>query len=306
MRPLRLLLLASLLLSAKPMPNAVADQPAKERIPDYRPVADWLKLPDGVQLGPVSAVATDPNGTLYVLHRGKKPILAFGRNGVFLRSWGDDVIKTGHGLRVDPDRNIWVTDIGSHQVFKFDLDGKVVLTLGQTDKPGAAPDQFNKPTDVAFAANGDFFVTDGYGNNRVVKFSKEGKYLKEWGKKGSGAGEFNLPHAICIDDKGRLYVGDRENDRIQLFDADGKFLTQWKEGGAPYGLYLDGKRLFVADGRASWVTILDADGKRIGRFGEKGKGPGQFDLPHMLCVDGDGTVYVAEVGGKRVQKFVSR
>jgi DNA-binding beta-propeller fold protein YncE/dienelactone hydrolase len=278
---------------------------AEERLPDYRPVAGWPKLPDGVELGPVSAVATDPNGTVYVLHRGKRPILAFGRDGTLLRSFGHGVIKTGHGLRVDPDRDVWVTDIGSHQVFKFDADGAVVLTLGRKEKPGDGADQFNKPTDIAFAANRDFFVTDGYGNNRVVKFDKRGKYLKEWGKKGTGPGEFNLPHAIVTDDNDRLYVGDRENNRIQLFDGDGKFLGQWKEGGAPFGLYAAGDRLFVADGRANWVVVLDAKGKPLGRFGEKGTAAGQFRLPHMLCVDGDGAVYVAEVDGKRVQKFVA-
>jgi DNA-binding beta-propeller fold protein YncE len=279
---------------------------AAERIPDYRPVAGWPKLPDGIELGPVSAVATDPNGTVYILHRGKKPILAFGRDGSFLRSWGDGVIQTGHGLRVDWDRNVWATDIGGHQVFKFDADGAVALALGKKDKPGDGPDQFNKPTDIAFAANGDFFVSDGYGNSRVVKFNKQGKYLKEWGKKGTGAGEFNLPHAIVSDDRGRLYVGDRENNRIQIFDEDGKFLAVWKESGAPFGLFRTGARTFVADGRASWIMVLDDNGKPLGRFGEKGTGAGQFRMPHMLCVDGDGAVYVAEVDNKRVQKFVPK
>jgi DNA-binding beta-propeller fold protein YncE len=279
---------------------------AAERILDYRPVAGWPKLPDGVELGPVSAVATDPNGTVYVLHRGKRPILAFGRDGSLLRSFGDGILTTGHGLRVDADRHVWATDIGSHQVFKFDFDGKVILTLGTKDKPGDSRDQFNKPTDIAFAGNGDVFVTDGYGNNRVVKFNKEGKYLKVWGKKGTGAGEFNLPHAIVADGNGRLYVGDRENNRVQVFDEDGRFLAVWKESGAPFGLFRSGDRTFVADGRANWIMVLDENGKPLGRFGEKGTGAGQFKLPHMLCVDGDGAVYVAEVDNKRVQKFVPK
>src|SRR5262249_36121475 len=148
---------------------------------------------------------------------------------------------------------------------------------------------------------------DGYGNSRVLKFSKDGKLLKQWGKKGKGEGEFNLPHAICLDDKGRVYVGDRENNRVQVFDADGKFLAQWKEGGAPDGLFVTGDGgLLVADGRAAWVKVLDRDGKALGRWGEKGKGPGQFDTPHMLCVDSHGAVYVAEIGNKRMQKFVAR
>jgi DNA-binding beta-propeller fold protein YncE len=140
----------------------------------------------------------------------------------------------------------------------------------------------------------------------VLKFSREGTLLKQWGKKGTGVGEFNLPHAICLDDKGRVLVGDRENQRIQVFDRDGNFLAQWKEGGSPYGLFLAGDRLFVADGVANWVKVLDLNGKALGRFGEKGSGPGQFQLPHMLCVDSEGSVYVTEITGKRIQKFARR
>jgi DNA-binding beta-propeller fold protein YncE len=274
-------------------------------LPDYQPVAGWFRTPDGVELGPVSAVADDGAGNVYVLHRGKKPVLIFDRAGKFLRAWDDPPLVTGHGLRIDADRTVWITDIGCHQVFKFSPDGKVLLTLGQRNKPGDGPDQFNKPTDVAFAADG-FYLSDGYGNSRVLKFTYDGKLVRMWGKKGTEPGQFNLPHCIVTDAKGRVFVGDRENSRIQVFDADGTFLTQWKESGAPYGLYRAGGRFFVADGRLHMVTVLDADGKRVGRFGEKGKGPGQFNLPHMLCVDGAGAVYVAEVDGKRVQKFVAK
>jgi outer membrane protein assembly factor BamB len=276
-------------------------------LPDYRPVAGWPKLPDDVTMGPASAVAVDSSDRVYVFHRGKRPILVFDRDGKFLRSWGDEHLKTPHGLRIDHDNNVWVTDIGNHQVLKFSAEGKLLLALGQKGKPGDGPDQFDRPTDVAVAPGGEFYVSDGYGNSRVLKFSKDGKLLRQWGKKGTGEGEFNLPHAIVLDGKGRVYVGDRENNRVQVFDADGKFLAQWNESGAPYGLFLTGEgRLFVADGRAGWVKVLDAEGKALGRFGEKGTGPGQFDMPHMLCVDSHGAVYVAEVNGKRVQKFVAR
>jgi DNA-binding beta-propeller fold protein YncE len=277
-------------------------------IPDYQPVAGWPALPGSVQLGAVSGVATDSADRVYVFHRGKAPILVFDQGGKFLRSWGDDVVKTAHGLRIDGDDHVWVTDIGNHQVMKFDAEGKLLLTLGKKGQPGDSPEQFDRPTDVAVAPSGEFYVADGYGNSRVVKFSKEGKYLKEWGRKGTGEGEFNLPHAIRLDGRGRVYVGDRENNRVQVFDADGKFLAQWTEAGAPFGLFLtqDDGRLFVADGRANWVKVLDLEGKALGRWGEKGKGPGQFDLPHALCVDRKGAVYVVEITGKRVQKFVPR
>jgi DNA-binding beta-propeller fold protein YncE len=201
---------------------------------------------------------------------------------------------------------VWVTDIGTHQVLKFDSDGKLLLALGKKGEPGDAPDRFDRPTDIAVTPGGDFYVTDGYGNSRVLKFSADGKLLTQWGKKGKGPGEFNLPHAVVLDAAGRVYVGDRENNRVQVFDPDGKFLAVWKESGAPYGLFRSGDRTFVADGRAAWIRVLDADGKPVGRWGEKGTGPGQFQMPHMLCVDSRGAVYVAEVTGKRVQKFVPR
>jgi DNA-binding beta-propeller fold protein YncE len=284
-----------------------ADDKSVDGIPDYRPVPGWPTLPEEIKLGPVSAVATDAADRVYVFHRGKHPLLVFDREGKFLRSWGDDRIKTAHGLRIDHENNIWVTDIGNHQVMKFDVDGKLLLSLGKKGEPGEGPEHFDRPTDMAVAPTGEFYVADGYGNARVVKFSKEGKYVNQWGKKGKSEGEFNLPHAICLDRKGRIYVGDRENNRIQVFDADGKFLDQWRESGAPYGLFLTREgRMFVADARANWVKVLDIQGKPLGRWGEKGAGPGQFNVPHMLCVDSQGAVYVAEVAGRRVQKFVAK
>jgi DNA-binding beta-propeller fold protein YncE len=273
-------------------------------IPDYRLVAGWPQLPADVQLGPVSAVATDQYDRVYVFHRGPKPVLVFSRDGKFLRSWGDEFLKTPHGLRIDGDGNIWVTDIGHHQVMKFDADGKLLLSLGKKGEAGNALDQFDRPTDVAVAPSGEFYVSDGYGNSRVLKFSRDGKLIKQWGKKGTGPGEFNLPHAICLDHLGRVLVADRENQRIQVFDRDGNLLAQWKESGSPYGLFRAGDRLFVADGVANWIKVLNLDGKALGRFGEKGAGPGQLQLPHMLCVDSEGSVYVTEITGKRVQKFV--
>lgn len=284
----------------------VLSQPAFAEIPDYKPVADWPKLPANTEFGPVSAVATDSADRVYVFHRGPKPVLVFDRDGKYLRSWGDEQVKTAHGLRIDKDDNIWITDIGNHQVMKFDADGKLLLSLGKKGRAGTASDQFDRPTDVAFGADGDFYVSDGYGNSRVLKFSRDGKLLREWGKKGKGEGEFSLPHAIVVDAKGRVIVGDRENNRVQVFDAEGKFLEQWKESGAPYGLFLTSDRVFVADGVANWVRVLDHTGKSIGRWGEKGTGPGQFQLPHMICVDSQGSVYVTEINGKRVQKFVAK
>ena len=153
-------------------------------------------------------------------------------------------------MRIDHDGNVWVTDIGNHLVLKFDSQGRLLLSLGRKGRAGDGPDQFDRPTHVAVAATGAFYVTDGYGNARVLKFDRTGKLLKQWGTKAS-AGEFSLPHAVCLDAKGRVYVGDRENNRVQVFDGEGKFLDQWNESGAPFGLFLAGERLFVADGRAN-------------------------------------------------------
>ncbi len=302
-----IVLSALFLLAGLAGPLRSADEPVQKGFPDYRPVADWLKLPENVKLGQVSAVATDAADNVYVFHRGKQPILVFDRQGTYLRSWGDGLIKTAHGLRVDSQGNVWITDMAQHVVLKFDAEGKLLLTLGKKDKPGNGPDQFNRPTDVAIAPSGEFYVSDGYGNSRVVKFSKEGKFLKEWGSKGKKEGQFNLPHAICLDAAGRVHVGDRENNRIQVFDAEGKFLAQWKESGAPYGMFLTGDgRMFVADGRGDWIKVLDRDGKPLGRWGETGAGAGQFRCPHAVCVDSRGAVYVAEVTGQRLQKFVAK
>lgn len=277
---------------------------AREDAPAYKPV-DPPVLPAGFKFGLVTAVATDKDDNLFVFHRGKHTIAVFDKSGKFLRSWGDDRTKTAHGLRLDPEGNVWTTDIGNHLVTKYDPSGKVLLTLGTKNKKGWTEDLFNMPADIAFTPQGDVYVADGYGNSRVVKFSKEGKYLLEWGKKGKKPGEFNLVHAIRLDDRGRVYVGDRENNRIQVFEADGKFITQWPDSGAPYGLFLEkNMRMLVADGRGNRVNLLDMDGKVVGRWGQKGSEPGQFAMPHGICADSQGTVYVAEGDGKRVQKFV--
>ncbi|MFP6767492.1 MAG: peptidyl-alpha-hydroxyglycine alpha-amidating lyase family protein [Planctomycetaceae bacterium] len=268
------------------------------------PVPGFLKIPASVTLGAASGVDVDSKGRVYLFHRGKQPILCFDSQGRFLRSWGDDLIGKAHGLRIDRQDNIWVTDIGHHLVLKYSPAGKLLLALGQTDKPGTGSGQFNQPTDVAFAANGDLYVSDGYGNNRIMKFNARGKFLARWGKAGTDRGEFNLPHTIVVDRKGRVIVGDRENNRVQVFDANGQWLATWP-GVAPFGLALDTQgSLFVADGRANQVVRLDpSTGKILARWGGPGTKPGQFQLPHMLAVDRQGSLYVVEILGERLQKL---
>jgi DNA-binding beta-propeller fold protein YncE len=277
---------------------ATADAPV-----EFEPVSGFLHLPDRIELGRCSAVSiSGKTGELFLFHRDKQPILCFDREGELLRSWGDDVIATAHGLRIDAEDNVWVTDVGNHRVFKFTPQGRLLLSLG-TGKPGNDNDQFSMPTDIAFGENGNVYISDGYGNSRVMKFSSKGRLITTWGTLGVGEGEFHLPHSILVDKKHRVLVGDRENDRIQVFDADGKLLDIWN-GFAPFGMAFDHEqRLFVADGRANKILQLDATGRVVHSWGGMGKALGQFRMPHMLAFDKTGNLYVAEVDGMRVQKF---
>jgi DNA-binding beta-propeller fold protein YncE len=275
--------------------------------PSYRLVRGVPQVPPGMKLGAVSGIATDAAGNLLIIHRGdpQKPILVFDQGGKLVRSFGADLFSSTHGLRIDPDGNVWTTDNANHTVIQFSPDGKVLMTLGERNVPGEDEKHFNRPTDIAFAKNGDFYVSDGYGNSRVVKFDKSGKFLRAWGKKGSGEGEFNLPHAVRLDSEEKVYVADRENKRIQVFDRDGRFVRQFARGVAPYGLFITpDDSVFVADGVAHKVLKMTREGKVLFEWGGGGREQGKFLMPHGLTVGADGAVYVAEVTGARVQKFV--
>src|SRR5262245_5964536 len=164
----RCILLTSLTIMAAAA--LLANHRTQDAPPIYTTVAGWLQPPKGMTLGQVTAVATDARDDVYIFHRGKKPLAVFDKSGKFLRAWGDELVKTAHGVRIDPAGFVWTTDIGNHLVRKFDSQGKLLLTLGVENKPGATPDTFNKPADVAVAPTGEFYVADGYGNSRVVKF----------------------------------------------------------------------------------------------------------------------------------------
>ncbi len=272
---------------------------------DYRVVKDWPSLPKTFTWGAVSGVAIDSQDHVWVFHRGTPPIVELDPSGKILRTWGENLLKNSHGLRIDREGYLWATDLEAHQVFKFDVTGKLLLALGTKGKPGLSGTQFDKPTDIAFGPQGEIFVSDGYGNSRIAKFSKDGKFLTSWGKRGKGPGEFHTPHAIQIDSHGTVYVGDRENDRVQTFDLNGKLLGQWTTCGAPYGLCLtNDRRMLLADGRAHLFRLLTLEGTTTGRWGASGKSPGQFALPHAIAEDSRGAVYVTEINNKRIQKFV--
>jgi DNA-binding beta-propeller fold protein YncE len=270
----------------------------------FKLVDSFPRMPQGMKFGAGSGVATDSRGDIFVFHRGEPPVLVFGPGGDFVRSFGEGLFKSAHGMRIDEKDHVWVTDNAEHTVTKFDHDGNVLRVLGEKGVSGEDEKHFNKPADIAFAKNGDVFVADGYGNSRVVKFDASGKFLMAWGRKGQGKGEFNLPHAVRLDSKGRVYVGDRENNRVQVFEQDGTYLRQI-DGMAPFGMFITPDDvMFIADGRANRVLKMTLDGKVLASWGVKGSRPGDFHLPHGVTVGRDGAVYVTEIDGKRVQKFV--
>ncbi|MBX3437770.1 MAG: hypothetical protein KF861_09785 [Planctomycetaceae bacterium] len=271
----------------------------------FEPQIDLLQVPGHIVLGGVSAVAVNSRGQVFMLHRAEHPVVCFEADGKYVRSWGSDLIGSGHGLRIDRDDNVWVTDTDRHLVFKFDPHGDLLMTLGEPNQPGLGQQQFNKPTDVNFGPEGELYVTDGYGNSRVVKFTSKGEFVTTWGDAGSGPGQFNSPHAVVIDPQGRVVIADRDNNRIQIFDPSGKLLETWT-GFTPFGVALDADGvMFVADGKAQKILQLDEAGHVVQSWGgERGTAAGEFSTPHMLEADRQGNLYAAEVGGKRVQKLV--
>ncbi len=281
------------------------DKPGMPQL-EYRVIEGFFQLPPHVNFGEVSGVAVDENGHVFIFNRGPNPLMEFTGYGNFIRTIGDGLFEGAHGLRIDPEGNLWTTDVTTHLVLRFNAGGHVTMVLGRKGRAGETEMLFNQPTDIGFGPNGEIFVTDGYGNSRVVKFDRDGNFIQAWGKKGSNPGEFNLPHTIIVDPQGRVFVGDRDNMRIQIFDLDGNFITQWTHAGSPWGLDLtnDGI-LFMADGYANRVVKLDTTGKILGAFGASGKTAGRFAFAHGIAVGKNEELFIAEILNWRVQKFVS-
>ena len=255
--------------------------------------AGFLSFPPGEDVGAMSAVAIGPKDEIYVLHRGAKPLMAFDRQGNFVRSWGEGLFDLPHGLRAARDGTIWTTDNKNNLLRQFSAKGALLRTVDSG---------FKAPDDLVFTSTGEMIVADA-GNARLVKLSPEGKVVATWGKKGAAPGEFAAAHGLAIDSRDRIYVADRGNNRVQIFSVDGKRLGVWTGFGNPFGLIVAGPHLLVSDGDANRISHLSlVDGSLAGQWGDAET----LKLPHLMALDSAGTLYVAEVNGKRVQKFRRR
>ena len=282
---------------------------------DYVAVAEPLGFPAGTTLaGAAASVAFDSKGHLFVLTRGQPSLYEFDNNGKFIRSFGEGLFTRSHGLKIDKDGNIWATDVGAHTVMKISPQGQVLLTLGTKGQRGAwdaSTQLLNEPNDIAIGRNGDLFVVQGHtpgamGDPRVLKFDKNGKFIKSWGGKGKEPGKFDVAHGIAIDAKGLLWVTDRENQRIQVFDADGKFIRELKYAGLPCSLDIGSQYIYMMNGFAGQVLRMDLDGKVLAATGKPGKGIGEFGEAHVIAVSPTGEIYVADSVNAAVQKFVKK
>lgn len=277
----------------------------------HKLVPDWAKLPAGWNLGETSGVSVDKNDNVWVFNRGPHGVVQFDRNGHMLQAWNEVPVLSSHGIKVDPEGNVWLVDVKGHALLKFNQAGRLLLVIANAGRgPGDNTTKyaFNQPTGLSFLPGGDFFVSDGYGNSRVVRYNKEGEFVRQWGAKGKGDGEFDLVHDVAIDKQGKVYVADRANSRIQIFDGEGKFLAKWTGVGQPWGLAYAEKEnaLYMCDGLNNRVVKLNMEGQILGTLSGFGKAPGKFDFPHHMAVDSDGSIYVAEIKNWRVQKFAAK
>jgi DNA-binding beta-propeller fold protein YncE len=294
-----------------------APDPAQmEKAPDlgYVPVAVTINLPDGQKLGAPSSVAIVNGDHLLIFNRGDHPLVEVDRDGQFVRSFGEGLYGRPHGMRVDPQGNIWTTDVAGHTVTKMSPGRDILMVLGTKGQAGdwdeaAGVRLLNEPTDLAFGPTGDVFILQGHGraDGRVLRFDKTGKLLTSWGGKGTGPGQFDTAHSIVLDSKQLVYVADRQNRRVQIFDVNGKYLKEWKYAGLPCGLFLgrDGQ-MFLLSGFAGQILKLDADGRAIAATGQPGKGLGEFGEAHYMTTAPNGDIYVADTINAVLHRFVRK
>jgi DNA-binding beta-propeller fold protein YncE len=301
--------------------------PAVDLASDFAVDAKWPQRPDGIQWGAVPGVAVDANDNVYIFTRATHPVQVFDKHGKFLRSWGKG-ISLSHHIEIAPDGNVWIADVGHHVIEKYTPEGKLLLTIGTKGEAGRDKTKMYMPTDMAIAKNGDVFVSDGYGNARIVHFDAKGNYVNEWGSLGHAPGQFSSPHAIAIDSKERLYVADRNNARIQVFDTKGKFLAEWRNLTVPWGLHVTkNDEIWVCgsspmqwrkDDQALGVPPKDQVFLKFNSAGTllqlftlpKGfdglERPGEVNWVHAIALDSAGNMYLGDITGRRAQKFVPR
>jgi DNA-binding beta-propeller fold protein YncE len=287
-------------------------------------LADWrAQYPDGWSPIEVNGIAVDSKDRLFAFNTGDYPVTVFDRNGKLQSTWPKETFEHNHGAVIGPDDSVYCADDGNHTVRKFTPQGKVLMTLGKkghpsdtgyttvgedgkplhimqainTVKKGGLP--FNAPTDVALSASGEIFVSDGYGNARVHKFTSDGKLLLSWGEPGHGHSQFVVPHAIAVDSRGRVLVADRHNNRIQIFDDKGKFLTEWTDMELPTDIYIDKDQTVYVSELIPRISIFNLDGKLLARWSNEGrtKEDPLFVTLHSIVTDSRGDLYVAEVMG---------
>jgi sugar lactone lactonase YvrE len=276
--------------------RAAEPEAKPDTTPRYKSVG-FVKFPDDVTVGAVSAVAIDAKDNVYVLQRGATPLMAWDASGKYLNGWGDKLFKLPHGLRIDARGNIWTTDNANSLIRCFSPRGELLLTLGEGKEADAV--KFKSPDDLVFDRSGNMYVADA-GSGRILKLSPEGKLLKAWGKKGKADVEFGTAHSIAIDDQDHIYVGDRGNKRVQVFDSEGKHLHTWTGFGNAFGVIVIGNELITTEGDKHQIYHVDrATGKVNAVWGD----PESLQLPHLMARDSRGRLYVAEVNGKRVQIF---
>ncbi len=306
----------------------------------YELVDGWAKCPEGWSFIDVGGLSIDSQDRVYVFNRGTHPVMVFDREGNLLTWWGEGLFKQAHGSCVGPDGSVYCTDTTNHTVRKFTPEGKLLLTLGNKDQPSetgfmAQPNTddmvatirrsgppFNMPTGVALSSSGEIYVSDGYGNARIHKFSADGTLLLSWGEPGDAPGQFRWPHSVWVDKQERVWVVDRRNNRIQIFNAKGEFLSQWSGISYPTGIFIDDEETVYVSQIDRQVNIFTIDGKRLARWDSKlltyqgeDKETALFYAPHAIAVDSRGDLYVGEVsmaefgidrGPRTVQKFARR
>lgn len=292
----------------------------------YQVDAAWPRRPAHCKLADVPGIAIDGKNRVWVFTRAVPPIQVYDTNGEFLFAWGEDTVGRAHHLKILPGGEVWLADIGHHVIRKYSQDGKVLQTLGRPDEPGCDEARLDRPTDMAVTPAGDIFVSDGYGNNRIVHFDASGKFVKEWGRMGTAPGEFSLPHAIALDSKGRLFVADRNNARVQVFNQRGELQSEWRNLVVPWGFWVTKQDEVWICGSSPMVwrqtdSVLgcppkdqlfmkcSTEGKLLQLWtvpkGDDGKEqPGELNWVHSLAVDEAGNIYAGDIVGKRAQKFV--